>query len=141
MARKPVLGRHFDDMPWTRVEEIWPDIPAGPEIKMLSIDEQTGAHTMLFRAPPGWSTPRPESHTTQQEDVLLEGECTFGDRHLVAPAYLCFPEHYVHPPVSTETGFTMLVTFAGAFDVEYHDDYPREDWAPPVRGHGSAPGA
>jgi hypothetical protein len=116
-------------MPWTPVEELSPSIPAGPMVKMLSVDEATGAHTMLFKAPPGWATPKPESHTVQQEDLLLEGACTFGEKTLTAPAYLCFPEGYVHPAVHTDTGFTMLVTFSGTFDVTYHDDYPTEDWS------------
>jgi hypothetical protein len=128
VARKPVRGVAIDEMPWTPVEELAPSIPAGPLIKMLSLDEETGAHTMLFKAPPGWSTPKPESHTVQQEDLLLDGECTFGERRLTAPAYLCFPAGYVHPAVRTDEGFTMLVTFSGPFDVEYHDDYPPEGW-------------
>lgn len=56
----------------------------------------------------------------------------FGDKHLRAPAYLCFPEGYVHPTVRTDTGFTMLVTFSGPSEVSYHDHYPVDDWSRPV---------
>src|SRR5688500_15593122 len=85
------------------------------------MDDETGAHTMLLKAPPGWATPKPESHPIVQEDVLLEGECIFGETRYRAPAYFCFPAGHIHPAVRTDTGFTMIVTFAGPFEVAYHE--------------------
>lgn len=123
MPRQPLLAE-LDSIPWTPLEELWPIAPPGPVIKLLSIDDETGAQTMLLKAPPGWSTPKPESHTTVQEDILLEGEAIFGETRYQAPAYFCFPANYIHPAVRTETGFTMIVTFSGPFDVEYFDEVP-----------------
>jgi hypothetical protein len=99
MPRQPRFVE-LDSVPWTPMEEVWPD------------------------APPGWCTPQPESHPMVQEDVLLEGEAIFGETRYQAPAYFCFPANYVHPAVRTETGFTMIVTFSGPFAVEYHDAVP-----------------
>lgn len=123
MPRQPRLAE-LDPIPWAPIEQLWPDAPPGPELKLLSSDDVTGAHTVLFKAPPGWRTPRPESHPVVQEDILLEGEAIFGEIRYRAPAYFCFPAGYVHPAVRTETGFTMIVTFSGPFAVEYHDAVP-----------------
>lgn len=123
MPRQPRFVE-LDSVPWIPMTDVWPDAPPGPELKVLSVDAESGAQTMLFRAPPGWCTPQPESHPMLQEDVLLEGEAIFGEQRFRAPAYFCFPEGYVHPAVRTETGFTMIVTFGGAFAVDYHDVGP-----------------
>ena len=123
MPRQPVFAE-FDSIPWEPMSARWPSAPPGPEIKLLSCDDDTGAQTLLFRAPPGWSTPKPESHPNVQEDILLEGELIFGETRYRAPAYFCFPADYIHPAVRTETGFTLIVTFSGPFAVEYHDAVP-----------------
>ncbi len=123
MPRQPLFAE-FDAIPWTPMTERWPSAPPGPEIKVLSEDDETGAQTLLLKAPPGWCTPQPESHPNVQEDILLECEVIFGETRYQAPAYFCFPANYVHPAARTETGFTMIVTFSGPFAVEYHDVVP-----------------
>ena len=119
MPRQPVLAE-LDAIPWQPITDLWPNVPPGPRIKLLSQDDETGAITLLLEAPVGWATPQPESHSVVQEDILLEGECVFGETRYRAPAYFCFPAHHVHPAVHTDTGFTMIVTFSGPFDVTYH---------------------
>ena len=123
MPRQPLFAE-FDSLPWLPMAAIWPTAPPGPEVKLLSVDDETGAQTLLLKAPPGWCTPKPESHPNVQEDILLEGEAIFGETRYQAPAYFCFPADYIHPAVRTETGFTMIVTFSGPFAVEYHDAVP-----------------
>lgn len=123
MPRQPLFAE-LDSIPWMPIEVLWPTAPPGPELKLLSSDAETGAQTLLLKAPPGWHTPKPESHPNVQEDILLEGEAIFGETRYQAPAYFCFPANYIHPAVRTETGFTMIVTFSGPFAVEYHDTVP-----------------
>ena len=126
MARQAIVGVEFDEIPWITAEEMWGhtdlDVPTGVLVKVLSRDDETGATTTLIKTPPGWSTPQPEYHSVYQEDILLEGECYFGDKHLTAPAYLSFPPGFVHPVCRTETGCTMLVTLSGPFDITYVDE-------------------
>jgi hypothetical protein len=124
MARDTEFGKQWDAYDWRPAGEIWGvgtdlNVPGGAEATVLSIDHETGAMTALLRCPPGWRTPAPEYHSVDQEDILVEGDTTMGDRKLTAPAYMFFPAGQVHGPAVTENGCTMIVTLSGPFDITY----------------------
>lgn len=122
MARTPQDGIEFKNLEWTTSDKVWggTDLDVEPiPVAILSWDAETGASTTLLRLPPGWHTPGPEFHSVVQEDILLEGDISFGGKKFTAPAYFCFPANYVHQQARTENGALMMVTLSGPFDITY----------------------
>lgn len=123
MARPPLPGIELADLQWTTSAALWGgtdlDVDAVP-VAVLSWDPETDASTLLVRLPAGWGTPGPESHSVLQEELLLEGEFTFGGTTFRAPAFFSFPAGHVHGPAHTATGALLLVTLSGPFDIKYH---------------------
>ena len=135
MGREPVEGKAFSDIPWQSTAALWgptSDQPADLDIKgyglvrVLSRDPDTGATTLLIKEPPGWHTAAAEAHSVLQEDILLEGDCWYGEQHYEGPTYFCFPPEHFHGPMYTETGALWLVTLTGDFDVRYSDEVRSE---------------
>jgi hypothetical protein len=136
MSRQPVDGVAFRDMPWQSTSVLWgPDsaAPAALEFtghgmaRVLSHDPDTGALSLLIKEPPGWHTAAAESHSVFQEDILLEGDCWYGETHYEGPTYFAFPAGHEHGPMFTETGALWLVTLSGPFDVSYSDEIRAEN--------------
>lgn len=127
MAKPVIMGIDLDAIEWQTAEEVYGgeraglDVPSGVLVKVLSVDEQTGASVTLLKAPPGWTTPRPEYHSVTQEGFLLEGREIKGDLDLRAPAYYCYPPGTVHGPVYSY-GHTSLIILSGPFDITYVDE-------------------
>ena len=141
MAREAVDGVAFSDLPWQSTAALWgsgADQPADLQIKgygivrVLSRDPETGAMSLLIKEPPGWHTAAAESHSVLQEDILLEGDCWYGEERFEGPTYFCFPPGHFHGPMFTETGALWLVTLSGEFDVTYSEETKAEDmsWWP-----------
>ncbi len=135
MARDAIDGTPFSAIPWQSTAELWgsdTETPADLRIKgygivrVLSRDETTGAMTLLIKEPPGWHTAAAESHQVLQEDILLEGDCWYGEEHYEGPTYFCFPPGHEHGPMFTETGALWMVTLSGEFDVAYSEDVRAE---------------
>ena len=136
MSREPVEGKAFTDFPWQSTAVLWgpdSDQPAELDIKgyglvrILSRDPDTGATSLLIKEPPGWHTAAAEAHSVLQEDILLEGDCWYGEQHYEGPTYFCFPPDHFHGPMFTETGALWLVTLTGDFDVRYSEDVRSEN--------------
>jgi len=128
MTRDAVVGRRFAEFPWRSTAALWgtgSDRPAALQtagygiVRVLSEDPVSGARTMLIKEPPGWHTAACEAHGVLQEDILLEGDCWYGEDHFEGPTYFCFPPDHFHGPMFTETGALWLVTLSGPFDVRY----------------------
>ena len=141
MSRSAVDGVEFSAVPWQSTSTLWgpkSSAPAELDIKgyglarVLSRDDKSGAMTLVIKEPPGWHTAAAESHSVLQEDILLEGDCWYGEKHHEGPTYFCFPPGYRHGPMFTETGALWLVTLSGAFDVSYIHDVRAEhmSWYP-----------
>lgn len=137
------MGVPFTNLPWQSTSVLWgpeSDAPADLEIKgyglarVLSRDTETDALSLLIKEPPGWHTAAAEQHSVLQEDILLEGDCWYGEEHFEGPTYFCFPPGQPHGPMFTETGALWLVTLAGPFDVSYDESIPATSmsWYPRV---------
>jgi hypothetical protein len=136
MTREAVNGARFADIPWQSTSSLWgdkSDQPAALDIteyglaRVLSRDSTTGATSLLIKEPPGWHTAAAEAHSVYQEDILLEGDCWYGEQHFEGPTYFSFPPGHFHGPMYTETGALWLVTLSGAFDVSYSDEITAAD--------------
>jgi len=136
VAREFVGGTRFSDIPWQSTSSLWgseSNQPADLDIteyglaRVLSRDDATGAISLLIKEPPGWHTAAAEAHSVYQEDILLEGDCWYGEEHFEGPTYFSFPPGEFHGPMYTETGALWLVTLDGPFDVVYSDEARAED--------------
>ncbi len=136
MTREFLQGIRFADIPWQSTSSLWgdeSDQPAELDIteyglaRVLSRDSTTGAISLLIKEPPGWHTAAAEAHSVYQEDILLEGDCWYGDVHFEGSTYFSFPPGEFHGPMYTETGALWLVTLDGPFDVTYSEDVRAED--------------
>ena len=134
-------GVPFSEVPWQSTSVLWGPTAAAPATldisgyglaRVLSRDDDSGAMTLLIKEPPGWHTAAAEWHSVLQEDILLEGDCWYGEQHYEGPTYFCFPAGHPHGPMFTETGALWLVTLTGPFDVSYRDDIRAEhmSWYP-----------
>ena len=135
MTRGAVSGVRFSDIPWQSTSSLWGAESAKPAelditeyglARILSRDENTGAISLLIKEPPGWHTAAAEAHSVNQEDILLEGDCWYGEEHFEGPTYFNFPAGHFHGPMYTETGALWLVTLTGPFDVSYSDEITAE---------------
>ena len=116
------MGLNLDEVEWEPAEKIWDEtgveLPSGLEIKILSVDDETGASTILVKAPPGWETEAPELHSVLQEGFVVEGTYYNGDVELRAPAYFCLPPGTPHGPARSD-GHIVLSLLSGPLDITY----------------------
>lgn len=122
MSRPVIMGINLEEVEWEPAESLWSetgvDLPSGLEVKVLSVDDQTGASTVLVKAPAGWSTTAPEIHSVLQEGYILEGTYYNGDVKLTAPAYFCLPPGTAHGPARSD-GHVVLSMLSGTLDITY----------------------
>lgn len=79
----------------------------GISVKVLRFDEATGrAPTFLLKFDAGASYPK-HSHPAGEEAFVLEGEVSFGERHLEVGDYLYTPPGGVHH-VYSKAGCVLL---------------------------------
>ena len=138
MSRPVVMGINLDEVDWEPAESLWSEtgeaVPTGLLVKILSVDDETGASTVLVKAPPGWTTDAPEVHSVLQEGFILEGTYHNGDVELRAPAYFCLPPGTVHGPARSE-GHIVLSMLSGPLDITHvnPDGQPEPGSAAKVR--------
>ena len=130
MTRPVIMGINLDDVAWKPLEELWGgevgvEIPTGLLVKVLSVDDETGASTVLIKAPPGWSTDSPEVHSVLQEGFVIEGTYHNGEYEVRAPGYFCLPPGTVHGPArpgpARSEGHVVLSMLGGSLDITYTD--------------------
>lgn len=81
--------------------------PAGAAVKLLSLDEETGAFTGIVRLPPGYR--RPAGHAACETELyVLGGSLRLGDRMRGTGYYEYSPPGAGQPPWSTEEGAEVL---------------------------------
>jgi hypothetical protein len=122
MPRKKV-SIDLTQVEWKDVEEalgVGLEVTAGEKAALLSKDEETGAFTCIVKIPKGHQTTYPESHTTEEEYFLLEGDGLWDGAEIEAPHYVYLPAHSVHGPARSKDGALLLVTKSGPLDVIYH---------------------
>ena len=125
MTRPVIMGLNLDEVEWEPAEKVWDEtgveLPSGLEIKILSVDDETGASTILVKAPPGWETEAPELHSVLQEGYIVEGTYYNGEVELRAPAYFCLPPGTPHGPARSD-GHIVLSMLSGPLDITYLSD-------------------
>lgn len=88
---------------------------ARPEVsvRVLSLDEETGASSVLLHYPPGWSRDEVEHVTADEELFVLDGELEIAGQRYPQYAYAHLPAGYVRASQAAPTGATVLCFFSG----------------------------
>lgn len=125
MAR-PHVEIDLLNVEWKTIEEVFGDIglhtEPGERAAQLSHDPVTGAATYVVWLPPGFTTPGPEVHGIDQEDILLWGDWSINGVEHRAPYYHFHPAGFEHGPIHTRNGCMILFCQGPGLDVEYRTD-------------------
>ena len=78
------------------------------ESKILSIDKETGACTVVVRYPPGWAREVPEHLLADEEFLVLDGELTINGRAYTRYCYSYLPAGYLRERASSAKGAAVL---------------------------------
>lgn len=87
---------------------------ARPEIdmRMLSLDDETGASSTLLRYPLGWVQSEAQILDADEELFVLAGSLTVGEVTHRKYGYAHLPSGYVRPTMSSETGAVVMTFFS-----------------------------
>ena len=94
------------DLPWSKglPKGGWDDL----EIKVLSVDEATGACSTIVRYPAGWDRTGGRYLTCHEEFLVLEGSLIVNGRAYGPYAYANLPAGYARQSVSAPRGAVVL---------------------------------
>ena len=84
--------------------------PGNAEVKILRIEPEGGARTLLVRLPPGGEI-SPHTHLGVVQHYVLEGEYEAEGEMFGAGTYRLLPEHYYVGTISTKTGALVLMIY------------------------------
>jgi hypothetical protein len=99
-------------LPWQENRDV-AQLRPGSVVKVLSVDEETGAMSLLVRYPPRCSAPG-AALNADEEFIVLRGSLRVGDRAFGHLSYAHWPAGYTHPPLASESGAIVLAFFSGA---------------------------
>ncbi len=85
----------------------------GTQVKILSVDDQSGAATLLMRYPAGWSEPG-LAIEAPEEILLLDGRLQVNDTQLVNLSYARLPGGLPRERFDSDTGAVTLTMFCAA---------------------------
>jgi hypothetical protein len=88
-----------------------PDVRPGVECKILSVDDETGACSLLVRYPAGWSAVG-GALTVADELFVLEGALTIGERTYADHAFAHFPPGFITGDWSSPRGAVVVEFFS-----------------------------
>ena len=84
--------------------------------KPLSVDDETGACTVILRYPPGWRMDGPLHLPDDVEFYLLDGKFELNGQLYTLDCYSSLPAGWVNESASTETGADIITFFEGQPD-------------------------
>ena len=106
------MTRPYRELFTEDIEKIeWKEVEgnSGMYEKTLVEDPETGSHTRLVKADPGFDNGGKKlEHDFWEETYLLEGTCWHGDKLQEPGAYYCRPTHTEHGPFRTDDGYIIL---------------------------------
>jgi hypothetical protein len=109
VARPHIEFVQEQSIPWRDAAAA--DGPPGTGVRVLSVDDETGAATMIVRYPPGWARSGPEHLTADEELVVLEGELELNGLVYAAPSYAFLPAGHVRRASGAPRGALVLAFY------------------------------
>ena len=96
------------ETPWVKGPE------PGLRIKLLHMDDQSGAYSRLISADAGWMESRQEHHDCVEEVYMISGDMTMGDLGtMTSGGYIWRPPLIQHGPMQTTAGGLMFIRTDG----------------------------
>jgi hypothetical protein len=89
------------------------DVRTDVSSRLLSIDAETGATSMLVRYPAGWTDPEPHWLDCDEELFMLAGDLRLGQVHHRAKTYAHLPAGYGRGDAASTHGAVVLTFFGG----------------------------
>jgi hypothetical protein len=83
----------------------------GTTVRVLSVDDETGASTVIVRYPPGWERSGSEHLTADEELFVLDGELELNGLVYGAPSYAFLPAGYPRRGSASPSGALVLTFF------------------------------
>jgi hypothetical protein len=111
------MGRPFIEfiqsqvVPWS--QGLYGGSRAEVDVRMLSLDEGTGASSTLIRYPAGWAQAEPQVLDVDEELFVLAGDLNIGDTVHTKYGYAHLPAGYVRQRMSSDTGAVVMTFFSG----------------------------
>ncbi len=113
MARPHIDYLHAQQLPWET--GAYAALP-GVQSKTLSVDDETGACTVILRYPPGWRMEGPWHLLDDVEFYLLDGKFELNGQLYTLDCYGFLPAGWVSESAVTETGADIITFFEGRPD-------------------------
>ncbi len=111
MARPHIEFIQVQALPWAR--GLYGGARDDVETKVLSVDDQTGAATVMVRYPPGWSRATPEYLCADEEMFVLDGDLTINETDYRTYGYAYLPAGHERRSATTRNGAVVLTFFEG----------------------------
>lgn len=110
MTRPHTVFVQSQELPWTTgiAGGARPDV----EAKTLSIDEETGASTMLLHYPAGWTRPEPHYLDAHEEFLVLDGTLKINGNCYRPYGYGNLPSGYARQSAKSDDGAVVLTMFS-----------------------------
>lgn len=110
MTRPWIEFVQSQQLPWRR-DDLWGARP-GVEAKVLSLDPDGGAASLLVRYPAGWRLEHPGALCADEEFVVLDGALSAGTRRYGHLSYAHWPAGREQGPITSESGAIVLTFFS-----------------------------
>lgn len=110
MARPFIEFIQCQALPWHRglYGGARPDV----DVRMLSLDDETGASSVLVRYPSGWVRNEPERLLADEEFFVLKGKLRIGETVYGPYSYAHLPAGFERRRASSEEGVVMVSFFS-----------------------------
>ena len=112
MARPHIEFIQAQALPWQR--GLYGGARDDVESKVLSVDDKTGASTVILRYPPGWSRSEPESLAADEEMFLLDGDLAINGVDYRSYSYAYLPAGHERLTAASKNGAVVLTFFESA---------------------------
>ena len=116
MARPHIESIQSQLLPWTKGDSIGPRPDV--EVRTLSVDDETGAASLVLRYPPGWSRTEPEVLLIDEEFFVLAGDLEIGGVPYGLHDYANLPAGYPRASASSRKGAIVLTFYSAALAAE-----------------------
>jgi len=115
MTRPHIEFIHAQDLDWQAAVLHGP--LADVECKVLSMDEETGACSVILRYPEGWVQNGPLHLDGAHEFLVLDGAVEISGQSYPFDSYAYLPAGYTHENWTTKTGAVVLTFFSARPDI------------------------
>ncbi len=110
MSRPWIEYVQSQNLPWA-ADDLW-GVRPGVKLKLLSLDPEDGAASLLVSYPPHWRLERTGTLGADEEFLVLHGALSIGTQRYGEKVYAHLPAGYPRGSMSSETGAVVLTFFS-----------------------------